>query len=156
MKNHLNVQKIKERLKVFFDPRTKFGKNTKISFLRQEIFKRMELVMVYIPFTISYFLNPDDFISDLYPNFKVYITMGLCIEALRTTFTYLVIYVYNWFLYCLFYLKAVPISYWIEYNFLINWSTTLKYWKWYCIDKVIDNDNDNDMRQPMTAVLSYW
>jgi len=35
MKNHLNRQKIKERLKVFFDPRTKFGKNTKISFLRQ-------------------------------------------------------------------------------------------------------------------------
>ena len=95
MKNHLNTKKIKERLIVFFDPRTKFGKNAKISFLRQEIFKRMELVMVYIPFTISYFLNPNDFISDVYPNFKDYITMGLCIEALRTTFTYLVIYVYN-------------------------------------------------------------
>ena len=62
MRTHFNMRKVKERMKVFFDPRTKFGKNKKISFLRQEIFKRMELVMVYIPFTVMFFLRPNDFV----------------------------------------------------------------------------------------------
>ena len=95
MKTHFNMGKVKERIKVFFDPRAKFGKNIKISFLRQELFKRMELVMVYIPFTITFFLSPSQFVSEDKPNFKVYIVLGLCIEALRSTFTYLIIYIYN-------------------------------------------------------------
>lgn len=95
MKTHFNIKKVKERIKVFFDPRTKFGKNIKISFLRQELFKRMELILVYIPFTITFLVNPNHFVSEDKPNFKSYIVMGLCIEAIRATFTYLLIYIYN-------------------------------------------------------------
>jgi hypothetical protein len=95
MRTHFNWQKVKARMKVFFDPRTKFGKNIKISFLRQEIFKRMELVMVYTPFMVMFFFNQDDFVTADKPNFKVYLTMGICIEVLRTSFTYLVIYIYS-------------------------------------------------------------
>ena len=64
MKKHFEMKKVKERILIFFDPRTKFGKNIKISFLRQELFKRMELVMVYIPFTITFFLNAKHFVSE--------------------------------------------------------------------------------------------
>ena len=64
---------------VFFNPFTKFKNNSKISFLRQEIFKRMELVMVYIPFSILFFLRPNNFLSDSRPNFNVYITAGIVI-----------------------------------------------------------------------------
>ena len=80
---------------VFFDPRTKFGKNIKISFLRQELFKRMELIMVYLPFTVMYFLNQNDFVTNDKPHFKVYLTMGICVEVLRTSFNYLVLYIYS-------------------------------------------------------------
>ena len=95
MRTHFNMTKVKQRMLVFFDPRTKFGKNIKISFLRQELFKRMELIMVYVPFTVMFFLNQNDFVSDDKPNFKVYLTMGICIEVLRTTIYYLVLYIYN-------------------------------------------------------------
>ena len=95
MHRHFRIGNLLPKLKAFFDPRTKFGKNIKISFLRQEIFKRMELVMVYLPFSVMFFFNQHDFVSDDRPNFKLYLTMGICLEVLRTTFTYLVVYVYS-------------------------------------------------------------
>lgn len=35
MRTHFNMKKILSKVKVFFNPKTKFEKNTKISFLRQ-------------------------------------------------------------------------------------------------------------------------
>lgn len=77
MRTHFNLGRIVSKICVFFNPITKFKKNTKISFLRQELFKRMELVMVYLPFSIVFFLNPNNFISESKPNFNVYITAGI-------------------------------------------------------------------------------
>ena len=53
------------------------------------------MVMVYIPFMVMFFLNQSDFVTDDKPHFKVWLTLGICIEVLRTTFTYLVIYIYS-------------------------------------------------------------
>lgn len=95
MRTHFNATKILSKVKVFFNPKTKFERNTKISFLRQEIFKRMELVVVYLPFAVMFFFSQDQFVSPNKPNFKIYITTGICIEVLRTILSYLVIYVYS-------------------------------------------------------------
>ena len=35
MRSHFNMASVRSKLLRFFDPRTKFGKNVKISFLRQ-------------------------------------------------------------------------------------------------------------------------
>lgn len=95
MRRHFSLVKIISKIKTFFNPKHKFGKNIKISFLRQEIFKRMELVLVYIPFSAMFFINQDDFKTDGYPNNKLYITIAICLEALRTTITYLAIYIFS-------------------------------------------------------------
>ena len=79
MRTHFNLGRIVSKIVVFFNPITKFKKNTKISFLRQELFKRMELVMVYVPFSILFFLDPGNFVSEGRPNFNVYITAGIVI-----------------------------------------------------------------------------
>lgn len=55
----------------------------------------MELVVVYFPFTVMFFFNQNDFVTEDKPFFKVYITAAICLEVLRTTFTYIVIYIFN-------------------------------------------------------------
>ena len=55
----------------------------------------MELVMVYVPFSLVFFINPKDFVTEGRPNFNIYITAAICLEAIRTVSTYLVIYIYN-------------------------------------------------------------
>lgn len=74
---------------------TKFERDTKISFLRQEIFKRIELVLVELPFTALFLLNRGDFVTPQYPNFATWITAGIVFEVLRTAVTYLTIFVYG-------------------------------------------------------------
>jgi len=55
----------------------------------------MELVLVFIPFSVMFFINENDFVTKDYPNSKIYISGAICLEITRTTITYLAIYVYN-------------------------------------------------------------
>ena len=55
----------------------------------------MELVMVYGPFCVMYFSNKNDFVTDKYPYFNLGITSAICLEILRTSLQYLLLYIYN-------------------------------------------------------------
>ncbi len=79
MRSHFGLRKIVSKICIFFSPRTKFEKNTKISFLRQEIFKRIELVLVIFPFTVLFLINKGDFVTPDYPNFATWITGGIAL-----------------------------------------------------------------------------
>lgn len=95
MRSHFGLSKILSKIRIFFNPCTKFEKDTKISFLRQEIFKRIELVLVIFPFTVLFLIYKRDFVTPQYPNFATWITGGIALEVLRTVLTYLTIFVYN-------------------------------------------------------------
>ena len=95
MRSHFGLMKILSKIKIFFNPCTKFEKDTKISFLRQEIFKRIELVLVVFPFTVLFLLNKNDFVTQNYPHFPAWISGGIALEVFRTVVTYLTIFVYS-------------------------------------------------------------
>lgn len=95
MRSHFGLMKILSKIKIFFNPCTKFEKDTKISFLRQEIFKRIELVLVVFPFTVLFLINKGDFVTEQYPHFAAWITGGITLEVFRTAVTYLTIFVYS-------------------------------------------------------------
>jgi hypothetical protein len=95
MRSHFELGKILSKIKTFFNPCTRFEKDTKILFLRQEIFKRMELVLVILPFTVMFGINKNDFVTDAYPNFSLWITVGISLEIFRTLITYIIIYIWK-------------------------------------------------------------
>jgi hypothetical protein len=95
MRRHFGFRKIISKMRTLFNPCTKFERDTKISFLRQEIFKRIELVLVVFPFSTLFLINKDDFVTEQYPNFSAWITGGITLEVFRTVVTYLTIFVYN-------------------------------------------------------------
>jgi hypothetical protein len=55
----------------------------------------MELILVYIPFSVMFFINQNDFTAEGYPNSQLYITMAIILEIIRTTITYLAIYIFS-------------------------------------------------------------
>jgi len=61
LRKHFTWRNILNNVSAYFKLNSKFKKDIKISILRQEIFKRMEIVLCFIPFTVIFFTTPNVF-----------------------------------------------------------------------------------------------
>lgn len=61
LRKHFTWRNILNNVSAYFKLNSKFKNDIKISILRQEIFKRMEIVLCFIPFTVIFFTTPNVF-----------------------------------------------------------------------------------------------
>jgi hypothetical protein len=61
LRKHFTMKNILTNMTTYVKPNTKFRKNMKIAFLRQEIFKRIEIVYNFIPLTVGFLVVPSVF-----------------------------------------------------------------------------------------------
>ncbi len=61
LRKHFTWRNILGNVSAYFKLNSKFKNDIKISLLRQEIFKRMEIVLCFIPFCVIFFTTPHVF-----------------------------------------------------------------------------------------------
>ena len=61
LRKHFTWRNILGNVSAYFKLNSKFKNDIKISLLRQEIFKRMEIVLCFIPFLVIFFVTPHVF-----------------------------------------------------------------------------------------------
>lgn len=67
--------------------------------MKQEIYKRMEIVIVFIPLTISFILgnkwfNPSDSVAFWF-DLQLHLAIVLSVEVVRCTFHYIFVYIFS-------------------------------------------------------------
>ena len=95
LRKHFTVERIFINLGKFLSPQTHFNKDIKISLLKQEIFKRMELILVFVPFATMFAFEIHWFEFPEFPNHNSdpYIAALIFLEFCRVCVNYLIIYV---------------------------------------------------------------
>ena len=99
LRKHFTVERIFINLGKFLSPQTHFNKDIKISLLKQEIFKRMELILVFVPFATMFAFEIHWFEFPEFPNHNSdpYIAALIFLEFCRVCVNYLIIYVSSWY-----------------------------------------------------------
>ena len=95
MRRHFSASRIICKCLTLLNPKTNFHHNEKIAFLKQDLYKRIELTMVHIPFAVTFLLNKGDFLPPNDFNLETWVDVWLVVETLRTALSYLAIYVYS-------------------------------------------------------------
>jgi hypothetical protein len=93
LRKHFTWRNILNNVSAYFKLNSKFKNDIKISILRQELFKRMEIVLCFIPFTIIFFTTPNIFKFDCDYPIEMIVTGTICLEFVRMTVHYIVIFI---------------------------------------------------------------
>lgn len=99
MRKHFTIKKIVSNLSRLINPMTRFSKDPKIAIMRQEIFKRIEIVFVYAPLLVSFVMGLHwfDRIDESTNKFDVKLLMAIvvCMESVHIIVHYLFVYIFS-------------------------------------------------------------
>jgi hypothetical protein len=81
------------------NPFTKFSKDIRISIMRQEIYKRIELIIIFVPLAVMFIMGTPWFNKDNEIEFKfdvkLLLAIVVCLESCRFTIHYIIIYIFS-------------------------------------------------------------
>lgn len=95
LRKHFSLHRIVKNFWTFLNPYSSYNKDLKISILKQQFFKRIETILVFIPFVLTFAFQINWFQFPQFPqtSSQTFIAVVILLELTRLCMHYLIIYV---------------------------------------------------------------